>query len=330
MSDSFDFTVILATRNRASILGEAIEPVLRQETRGFFTYEILVADNGSTDDTKAVVEKIAAQAAVPVRYIYEDRRGKPYALNAAMKEARGRFFAFVDDDTLAAPDWLACVFKCFKEEQADAVSGKILPKFMDERPAWYTDRAFWQIGGMGCIDHGPARAFSRKQKDCRWVGGNMAFRREAVDKVGGYDPRMVRGQDTEYYQRFVKQGLAVVYEPAAVVYHKIGADRMTLDYFRRWRDRAGYYYAYLVEWRKLHLITVMPVWRYQRLWELFWIWVKKNWDKKEFWERFEAELRFREELGLWAHRLQLWPRWWLTVITKRSYLPNVPVIYEER
>ena len=93
-----DFSVILPTRNRAGQLSGALAHLARQETGGAFTYEVVVIDNGSTDDTRATVERVAAGYPVPLVYVYESRAGKPQALNAGMQAATGSLFAFLDDD----------------------------------------------------------------------------------------------------------------------------------------------------------------------------------------------------------------------------------------
>ncbi len=315
-----DITVIIATRNRAGDLRQTLETLAGQETNGAFTYDILIVDNGSTDETRQAVETLQPAFPVPLHYLYEGRAGKSWALNAGMRVARGAIFAFTDDDVLLAASWLWALRSCFLEEEADAVTGKVLPRWTSGCPAWLTDEAFHQIGGMGCIDWGQTRCSSTRH-DCSWVGGNMAIRRQAAQRIGGCDVRMVRGQDTEWYLRAVREGLTVFYEPAAVGYHKIPAERLTPAYFRLWRHRAGYYNVYLLPWHTIHLLTIMPLWRYQRTWHLLGIWLKRTLRGSPWWERFHFELLLREDLTIWRRRIQLWPRWWLTVLTRRSYMP---------
>ena len=253
---------------------------------------------------------------VPLRYIYEGRPGKPWALNAGLREAKGRIFAFTDDDVLVAPTWLRGLWTCLREEGIDAVTGKILPLWITARPAWVTDN-YLKFGGTGCLDYGDRRLHRTDRSNLRWVGGNLAIRREAVERVGGYDVRMIRAQDTEYYHRCIRNGITVCYEPEAVVYHKLGGDRLTPDYFRRWRHRTGHYHAYLLPWRKHHLLTVVPITWYAETWSSLRSWVAKRLTRRPWEERFRDELRLREASSVWLHRLQLWPRWALTVLTGR-------------
>ena len=96
---------------------------------------------------------------------------------------------------------------------------------------------------------------------------------------------------------------------------------MTLQYFRWWWHRLGYSKAYLIPWKMSHLLTVMPVWWYRKTPELVLRWLHKVLVGRPFRERFHYELLVREDLSVWSHRLQLWPRWWLTVLTGRSFMP---------
>src|SRR3989338_6158547 len=173
-------TVILPTRNRADQLQGALERLAAQETGGQFTYEVLIVDNGSTDATRQVVEAWQPRFPVPLRYLYEERPGRPWALNSGMAAARGAIFAFTDDDILTTPTWLAALWRCFQEEGADGVGGKILPQWTAPRPPWLTDEAVRHIGELGCLDHGDLRRNSAQGSYCRWGGGNLAVRRTAV------------------------------------------------------------------------------------------------------------------------------------------------------
>jgi GT2 family glycosyltransferase len=313
--------VIVATRNRSAQLAELLPQLAAQATGGAFTYDVLVVDNGSSDDTRRVVEERRGTFPVPLGYAYERQVGKPYALNAGVALASGRIFAFTDDDARPTPTWLRTLWSCLLEEPADAATGRVLPHWLAPRPAWLTDEAFREIGRLGCLDHGPSRQRTSERQDCRWVGSNLAIRREAVQRLGGWDERLEYLQDTDYYRRAVRAGLNVVYEPEAVVYHKIGPERLTPRYFRRRRRKAGFYLARQAPWSARHLLTVMPWPLYAKIGRSAAGWVQCTLRGSPWWQRFQHELSLRESLGTWWHRLRLWPRWWLTVLTGRSFMP---------
>jgi len=93
-------SVIIPTYNRAHLIGETLESVLAQT---FGDYEIVVVDDGSTDDTRSVVEKVAPQA----RYIYQENTGIPEVLNVCIREARGEYIQHLGSDDVLIEDTLA-------------------------------------------------------------------------------------------------------------------------------------------------------------------------------------------------------------------------------
>ena len=151
----------------------------------------------------------------------------------------------------------------------------------------------------------------------------MAVRRGVVQRIGTYDTRLIRGQDLDYYYRCVNHGCKVVYEPTALAYHRLTPERMTLNYFRWVYHVCGYYRAYFQPtWRTSHLLTLLPVSWYRQTLRLTAAWVKGLLARRPWVEQFYDELRLRQHVSLWLHRLQLWPWWWLTVLTAGSSKVN--------
>jgi glycosyltransferase involved in cell wall biosynthesis len=106
-------SVIIATLNRGHLLGAAIESILGQT---YDDYEIIVADDGSTDDTADVVKKYSEVAGPGrIRYLYQDHQGKSVALNAAAERARGSWIAFLDSDDVWVKDKLERQFRALAE-----------------------------------------------------------------------------------------------------------------------------------------------------------------------------------------------------------------------
>jgi GT2 family glycosyltransferase len=169
------------------------------------------------------------------------------------------------------------------------------------------------------VDHGPARRRSGDgAEECRWVGGNVAIRRDAVARVGRYDVRLTRGQDTEYYWRCIERGLTICYEPAALVYHTVGPERLTPAYLRWWSHRTGHFRAYRLPWKWHHLLTIVPLWWYGPAAKALLAWLTAALTGRSWEERFRAELTVREFAGTWLHRLQLVPKAVAAMLSRRS------------
>src|SRR4029077_10495906 len=97
-------SIVVCTHNRAAMLRDALESLLRIETAGKFSYEIVVVDNASTDGTAQTVASLRQTAPV-LRYVYEAKKGIATARNRGLRESKGEWIAFFDDDQLADPRW---------------------------------------------------------------------------------------------------------------------------------------------------------------------------------------------------------------------------------
>jgi glycosyltransferase involved in cell wall biosynthesis len=96
---SIEFSIVLCTRNRAGLLRDALESALEIEYPSD-RFELVLVDNGSTDDTADVTRSAAGRAQFPIRYVYEPRPGLSIARNRGVRESRGAHVAFTDDDQL--------------------------------------------------------------------------------------------------------------------------------------------------------------------------------------------------------------------------------------
>ena len=127
-----DFTVIIPTYNRADELHETIQSLAGLVVNG--SWELLIADNRSTDHTKAVVEQAQRSFPVELRYLYEPVQGRYAALNAAIRAASGAVIATTDDDARFEADWLEKAADGLRRFDCDYVGGKVLPIWKGPRP----------------------------------------------------------------------------------------------------------------------------------------------------------------------------------------------------
>jgi len=236
-------SVVIATRNRSVLLARTLRAVAAQRWPAE-QMDIIVADNGSTDDTRAVVEQCAA-AGMPVRYVYVVEPGKSHAVNIALRLTRGELIAFTDDDVQPEPEWVAGLVRAVEETGADYVAGRILPIWEVPPPAWMSPALF---GVLAIPDNGTQRLSITADGSCQVmpIGANMAVRADVIARLGGLrtdlgklDGSLRTGEDHEFFMRLVHAGYRGTYEPSAVVRHLVPATRLTRSYFRRWLWQNG-------------------------------------------------------------------------------------------
>jgi glycosyltransferase involved in cell wall biosynthesis len=242
--NTVDISIVIGTYNRADVLRQALASLAALETDGRFTYEIVVVDNASTDDTSAVVAEANASNAdaghaVAVRGFVEPRKGVAAARNHAIRESRGRWIAFHDDDQMAEPRWLAELLSLANEKSCPVVGGDVrlvLPESNERQLSRVCRRL---LGEM--IDMPEVCRFSR-----RVVPGtnNLMIERTVFDTVGLFDEQMLTGgEDAELYRRIRTCGFECWYTPRAVVHHIIPEFRLADDYMRWTSMRQGEHVA---------------------------------------------------------------------------------------
>ena len=237
-------SVILATRNRAALLSETLDALVRQQwPRDRF--EVVVADNGSTDSTRAVVTAAAAREDAPsIRYLHVAEPGKSSAVNAAFAIARGDLFALTDDDVVAEPVWIDRLAAAFEDPRVDFAAGRILPRWEVAPPLWLSPALH---GVLAIPDNGTAPLdIDREHQRVMPIGANMAVRANVVHRVGGLrqdlgklEGTLRTGEDHEFFCRMIHAGCRGLYQPSALVRHWVPRERLDRAYFRRWLYQNG-------------------------------------------------------------------------------------------
>ena len=237
-------SIVIATRNRQRLLAETLDGLLQLRWPKD-RVEIIVADNGSTDATAAVVESASAAASAPrTRYLYVPQRGKSYAVNAALSVAVGDIIALTDDDVLPEAGWLQHLCAAFEETGVDFVAGRIFPRWETPPPPWMS-RALY--GVLAIPDNGETRLeIAPHTTRVVPIGANMAVRALVVARIGGLrtdlgklEGTLRTGEDHEFFLRMLAAGYRGVYEPRAIVHHWVGRERLEPNYFRRWFYQNG-------------------------------------------------------------------------------------------
>ncbi|HWP35741.1 MAG TPA: glycosyltransferase [Thermodesulfobacteriota bacterium] len=234
-------SVVICTYNRRPRLETALAALDRLEDPGV-PYELVVVDNGSTDDTPGWLAAWAAAAPAggPARRVLtEPRSGKSFALNLAVAATTSEWLALTDDDVLVAPDWLRVIVQGFRDDPGvDYLGGKVLPLWEAPPPPWFSMRERELFGTIAILDYGDEPFVFRGLVP---LGANIAYRRRAFERVGlfrtdlGRDHTTLRGQEfPEHLLRLTRAGGYGRYLPTMVVHHHVPAWRLTKRYFREW------------------------------------------------------------------------------------------------
>lgn len=230
-------SIIIATYNRAGLLDECLTHLARQQ---FVAGDVvLIADNGSTDDTAAVVAQHASCFPVPLVRISETTPGKSHAVAAALRVATGDIVALTDDDVRVDEDWLAALRTAFDDTRVGLAGGPVDPHWQEPAPGWLQLAGHARLGApLGLLDYGPAVAALGPRT---LLGANMAVRRDVLETLGGYATHLgklrgtlLSGEDHELCERVQAAGYGAQYLPAARVRHLVPADRMRIRYFLHW------------------------------------------------------------------------------------------------
>lgn len=208
-------SVIVPSFNRRSEI-EGLLTSLDQQELPKDEFEVIIVDDGSTDDTSEYVAKIIETKRLQIQFIRQDHKGPGAARNLGMENARGDVFVFIDSDCTAPPDWLSVIKVAFDDDpELRAFGGRddALPDFPPLLLAInYSMTSFLTTGGMrGGKKKRLAKFYPRSF--------NMGLHRTLYEKIGGFGS-LRHGQDIEFSNRIIKSGEKVAYLRDSVVFHK--------------------------------------------------------------------------------------------------------------
>jgi glucosyl-dolichyl phosphate glucuronosyltransferase len=241
-------TVIIATYNRAGLLNECLDHLRVQPFQP--GDEVIVVDNGSTDDTDGIVARQQTRFPVPVHLLHEAVPGKSRAIARAVAFANGDVLAFTDDDVNVGPDWLEVIRGAMSDPGVALVGGPVMPRWQPGVPGWIRrarDRHPRLGAPVALLDYGSQSAELGPRT---LLGANLAVRWEVFTKVGGFPAHLgklrgtlLSGEDHEMCRRVQAEGFRALYLPDARVAHWVPANRARVSYFLRWFYWSGITHA---------------------------------------------------------------------------------------
>jgi glycosyltransferase involved in cell wall biosynthesis len=219
-------SVVVPTRNRAGYLDVTLASLAAQAPG--VPYEVIVVDDGSSDDATAEVAQRAGVAFVR----HEASRGPNAARNTGIAAAHGPLIALIDDDVRVPPDWVAeLVAGADRHRWAEALGGPILASLEGPAPR----SCGRESAPVTTLDLGPRDC----ETDFVW-SANMAIRRAAIERIGGFDEQVpIYGDEEEWLIRLHANGGRVAYLAAAGLEHRRAGDDARLRSLARAEYRRG-------------------------------------------------------------------------------------------
>jgi GT2 family glycosyltransferase len=262
LADAPHISVVICTRDRPDQLAKCLK---RLELLEYPRFEVVVVDNAPTSDAVRNLVKSYVAGATTFNYCVEPRPGLSWARNAGVAAATGDIIAFLDDDDEPDKYWLAGIADGFaRNDRIGSVTGMILPARLDT----VAEELFEQVGGHRKGRGFVKETFSRSGPQSPLfplppfgAGANMAFRREVIHRIGGFDVALGAGtvaaasEDTLALTLTLLSGYEIAYEPAALMWHHHRQDMDSLS-----RQLHGYsvgltaFYAALLR----HRPSVLP------------------------------------------------------------------------
>lgn len=298
LEETMFFTVAICTRNRASSLARTLTSIAEAERESSMPqWEVMVVDNGSSDDTASVVAGFSDR--LPIRLVREPKPGVANARNTAARSAEGHYLIWADDDVLVRKDWITAYLDAFRAWPTTVVfAGRIVPVLEEPTPAWFREALPLLALPLAERDFGDMPRALPAEMEFVPYSANAALV-TAVQRQFPFDPRRgpgtrYSGEETEAFMAILKAGYEARWLPSAVVEHQIAVSRQTTAYIGHWFEQLGRTLVWSGQ-ESLDGVKVrgVPVWLARRA--------------------------LRHELDYWRTRATLPPSIWVSRLIRRSF-----------
>ena len=229
-------SVCICTYNRYEILAHCLNSFTHLiDPRPQHDVEVIVVDNNSHDETRALVEGLIPHFPFKLRYVFEAEQGISAARNAAIKKAMGDYLAFLDDECIVNPNWLSIAIADIIQFRPSIIGGPYFGAFLPgDRPKWFKI----EYGDAHFIDHHYSKGFQDK---FRASSGNMFVRRDVFESVqfdvamGPKGDQLKIGEEKDLQERFLSNHVSekIFYDPELIVRHFIRPEKMRLSYYAK-------------------------------------------------------------------------------------------------
>jgi GT2 family glycosyltransferase len=214
------------------------------------------------DPDQKLIEFYKSRVPDDVKIVVSEGYGLSHARNAGVKNAEGEIVAFIDDDAVADEKWLENLVKNYDDPHIVGVGGFVEPMWERDRPMWFPEELDWMVG---CSYKGLPKCKTYVRNP---IGCNMSFREDVFDRVGYFRvnigriaTNLISGEDTEFSIRILQNltDSRIVYDPSAIVYHRVPRTRVSLKYLMKRAFYGGFSVAVIVNSIKSNPINVLSV-----------------------------------------------------------------------
>jgi len=236
MDNQLKVSAVICSYNRARFVVDAVDSIFKQDFDKS-RFEVIVVDNNSTDNVlELLAEYKAKHPDYNFRYYVEHNQGVAFARSRGAHEAKGEIVMYLDDDSMAQPNWMKYTVDFF-DQNPDVYStgGKITPYFLTGIPDWYSKYFFGLVGNFNLGSHD--KRLTGNRYPC---GANMAFRKKVFEEIGYFNTDLGRKgtgllatEEKDIYIRILNYGKKVYYLPEVEVLHAVESNKFDKNYVYR-------------------------------------------------------------------------------------------------
>jgi len=235
-------SIVVCTYNRGDLIKGCLDS-LKNQTADPSTFEVLVIDNNSTDETCQIIGNYLS---LPnFRLFREDSQGLSHARNRGIRESQGTYIAYLDDDARADEHYIENLLVLLDKfsDSIDCYGGPILPFYTSPKPDWFKDQ--YEIRRMR-----PEAGFQSKGQG--FSGSNMIWKRSILDALGGFNPevgirgdKLILGEETLLFDRlWGAHNPKLYYSPKLIVFHWVPDFKMNVMYRLTRAKATGYFIGF--------------------------------------------------------------------------------------
>lgn len=243
--DNLTVTIAICTWNRCQSLRTTLLSVANMTIPEHVSWDIMVVDNGSDDNTASVVREFESK--IPISRVFEERMGLSIARNTAIRSSNSDYIIFTDDDVIVDKAWLKEYCIAFRRwPNASVFGGPIEPLFTDKPPTWLSQllNSIGYVYGRQTFGNAALKLDETMVSDGPY-GGNMAFL-QAVLNNDSFDVELGTkreayniGEETKLIRSILAAGAEGWWIPSAKIQHRIPKSAQNIRYIRRWMVGAG-------------------------------------------------------------------------------------------